>query len=96
MPVIFFAVKAADIMACEALLAKGADTSIQLEPKVCEINYNSRQKSGDTLHFFILHLVFIPLLPPNNVVFWENYKAVMEKFHMHNNVKCLIDETTLS
>ena len=71
MPVIFFAVKAADIMACEALLAKGADTSIQLEPKVCEINYNSGQKSGDTLHFFILHLVFIPS-PPNNVVFCEN------------------------
>ena len=32
-------------------------------------SYSSRQKSWDTLHFFILHLTFIPLLPPNNVVF---------------------------
>ena len=29
--------------------------------------YNSRQKSWDTLHFFVLHLPFIPLLTPNNV-----------------------------
>eukprot|EP00795_Rhopilema_esculentum_P016516 gene16516-7938_t len=36
MPVIFFAVKAADIKACEALLAKGADTSIKLdENRLC-------------------------------------------------------------
>lgn len=35
LPVLFFAVKAADIKACEALLAKGADTSIRLDEKVC-------------------------------------------------------------
>ena len=36
--------------------------------------YSNRQKSWNTLHFFILHLTFIPLLPPNNVVFWEKYE----------------------
>ena len=43
-----------------------------LKVRACELEvrtYNSRQKSWDTLHFFTLHLTFMPLLPPNNVVF---------------------------
>ena len=37
MPVLFFAVKAADTNAVKALLSKGADTSICLDSKVIDI-----------------------------------------------------------
>ena len=36
-------------------------------------NYNTRQKSWDTLHIFNLDKTFVPLPPLNNVGFWEKY-----------------------
>ena len=52
-----------------APLAPPVPTSLDAHDASCNQIYNSQQKSWDTLHFFALHLTFIPLLPPNNVIF---------------------------
>ena len=46
------------------------------------------QESWDTSHIFNLDETFVPLLPFNNVGFWEKY-MVMEKSFVCNNAKCL-------
>ena len=63
-----------------------------LADNISSIIYNSCQRSSGTLFYSALN--FHPP-PPKQCCFLLEVHAAMEKFHVHNNVKCLIDGTTL-